>query len=49
MAVYAYPREDDEIKRNPIDFLHEKDVKARTKHVYEYAKENNIPFIIFGN
>ena len=49
MAVYAYPREDDEIKRNPIDFLHEKKIRERTKYVYEYAKENDIPFIIFGD
>ncbi len=49
MAVYAYAREDDEQYRNPIDFLHDKKIRERTKYVYEYAKENDIPFIIFGD
>ena len=56
MAVYAYSYDDNEVIKNPIDFLsrnykNPKEVKSvlkRTEFLRKYALSRNLPFVVFG-
>ncbi len=56
MAVFAYSENYNEEIKNPVDFLNREttekfehsSVKTRTEFLQKYAKENDIPFIVFG-
>ncbi len=57
MAVFAYAQDWEEKISNPIEFLNrnelkdgeKKSVNQRTEFLRQYALEQNIPFVIFGN
>ncbi|MCD7879970.1 MAG: HD domain-containing protein [Candidatus Gastranaerophilales bacterium] len=49
MGGFAYNTDTNETIGNPVDFLNSAKVFERTDFIKQYAIENNLPFVIFGD
>ena len=48
MAVFAYPMDESGIIGHPLEFLRGT-AKKRTEFLQQYARNNDLPFVLFGH